>query len=385
MPTFRWPVRGSRVITAGSVMNGAASPGQQVCTGRSARSTSSPRRTTSWHAPLRTLVGLESAIDFSCLSPRSLSASPDGGCISSTPASFAPMSSRRSTPNARHIRRSVPNWLISNGCLLPFGRSKRRAGPPDLTARSTISVISRYGSTSTPTRTSSPSRSSSSIHSRRSASGISAVQERRVLDERAHPLDERAHDLELHAGVRAEQLLEVALRQDERAQRRLRGRRHLARLADDERELADEVARADRLHAPALLRHLDLAVDDREELTAHRPLACKRPAGGEVEVLRDLRELRELALRQSGEQRHALERFDLRVLCEQLHAASVLVRTNAVLTVAAAMPCPLRQLAEQDDRQEDEARDQHDRDHVQALLGVGRRTRDEADHGATLT
>src|SRR5579862_1331463 len=286
MPTFRWPLRGSRVITAGSVMNGAASPGQQVCTGRSARSTSSPRRTTSWQAPLRTLVGLESAIDFSCLRPRSLSASPDGGCISSTPASFAPMSSRR----------SAPNGLISNGCLLPFGRSKRRAGPPDLTARSTISVISRYGSTSTPTRTSSPSRSSSSIHSRRSASGISAVQERRVLDERAHPLDERAHDLELHAGVRAEQLLEVALRQDERAQRRLRGRRHLARLADDERELADEVARADRLHAPALLRHLDLAVDDREELTAHRPLACKRPAGGEVEVLRDLRELRELAL-----------------------------------------------------------------------------------------
>src|SRR5581483_4698733 len=217
-----------------------------------------------------------------CLSPRSLSARPAGGCISSTPASFAPTSSSRSTPKARHMRRSVPNWLMSSGCSLPFGRSNSSAGPPDLTVRSTISVISRCGATSAPMRTSSPSRSSRAIHSRRSASGISAVQERRVLDERAHPLDERAHHLQLDAGVRAEELLEVALREHERAQRRLRGRGDLPRLAEDERELADEVARADRRHALALLRHLDLAVDDREELAAQRALAGERPARGEI-------------------------------------------------------------------------------------------------------
>ena len=74
----------------------------------------------------------------------------------------------RSTPKARHIRRSVPNWLISSGCREPLTFSNRSAGPPALTMRSTISVISRSGSTSAATRTSSPSRSSSAIHSRRS-------------------------------------------------------------------------------------------------------------------------------------------------------------------------------------------------------------------------
>ena len=42
MPTLRAPSRGSRVITAGSVMNGAGSPGQQRWTGSRPRSTSSP-------------------------------------------------------------------------------------------------------------------------------------------------------------------------------------------------------------------------------------------------------------------------------------------------------------------------------------------------------
>ena len=45
------------MITAGRVMNGAASPGQHVWTGSTPRSTSSPRSTTSWQAPLRTVLG----------------------------------------------------------------------------------------------------------------------------------------------------------------------------------------------------------------------------------------------------------------------------------------------------------------------------------------
>src|SRR6478672_10896547 len=73
------------------------------------------------------------------------------------------------------MRRSVPNWLISSGWLAPFGLSKRSAGPPAFTVRSTISVISRSGSTSAATRTSSPSRSSSAIHSRRSCIGIGSA------------------------------------------------------------------------------------------------------------------------------------------------------------------------------------------------------------------
>ena len=30
------------------------------------------------------------------------------------------------------MRRSVPNWLISSGCSLPFGRSNSSAGPAGL-------------------------------------------------------------------------------------------------------------------------------------------------------------------------------------------------------------------------------------------------------------
>jgi hypothetical protein len=53
-------------------------------------------------------------------------------------------------------------------------REEERAGPPGLTTRSVISVISRCGSTSAETRTSSPSRSSSAIQSRRSRGGAKA-------------------------------------------------------------------------------------------------------------------------------------------------------------------------------------------------------------------
>ena len=42
--------------------------------------------------------------------------------------SFAAASSSRSTPSARHMRRSVPNWLIRSGSSEPFGFSNRSAG-----------------------------------------------------------------------------------------------------------------------------------------------------------------------------------------------------------------------------------------------------------------
>src|SRR6266545_4242076 len=84
------------------------------------------------------------------------------------------------------MRRSVPNWLISSGWL-DFWFSKRSAGPPARTVRSTISVISRCGSVSTATRTSSPSRSSSAIHARRSAGGDDVDE----LAERDHGADQQ--------------------------------------------------------------------------------------------------------------------------------------------------------------------------------------------------
>jgi len=175
IPTLRVPSRGSCVITAGSVMNGPASSGQHVWIGSASSVASSPVRTTSWHAPRRTVRGRESAIDFSFCRPRTFATRPCGGCISSTSPMRSPTASSDGASKARHIRRSVPNWLISSGSSEPLTFSNSSAGPPDFTVRSVISVISRCGSTSAPTRTSSPSRSSNLIHARRSTGGAIAV------------------------------------------------------------------------------------------------------------------------------------------------------------------------------------------------------------------
>ena len=171
MPTLRVPVRGSFVMTAGSVMKGAASSGQHVWIGSRSSDASSPSRTSSWLGARRTVFGRESAIDLSFCRPRTLSTRPAGGCISSTSPSFDATLSSDGASNARHMRRSVPNWLISSGCSEPLTFSNSSAGPPALTVRSLISVISSTGSTSAPMRTSSPSRSRSAIHARRSAGG----------------------------------------------------------------------------------------------------------------------------------------------------------------------------------------------------------------------
>ena len=181
MPTLRTPVRGSFVITAGSVMKGAGSPGQQCWIGSASRSGSS---TISWHAPRETLFGIESARRLSFPRPLTFSTRPCGGCISSTSSSFRATASRLSSPNARHMRRSVPNWLIRSGRSEPLTFLKRSAAPPDLTTRSTISVISRYGSTSASTSTNSPSRLSRSIQERRSATGTGPSLSRHVARRR---------------------------------------------------------------------------------------------------------------------------------------------------------------------------------------------------------
>ena len=86
MPTLRVPVRGSRVITAGRVMNGC----------RVARPAVLDRQAVEiglhddvLRGPLRTLFGSESARRFSLPSPLTFSTSPCGGCISITCWSFA--------------------------------------------------------------------------------------------------------------------------------------------------------------------------------------------------------------------------------------------------------------------------------------------------------
>ena len=171
MPTLRRPSRGSRVITAGSVMNGPASPGQQVWTGSRVRDR--PRRRAArspGRRPCAQCRGGESAIDFSCFKPAQL---------------VREAVRRLHLEHVGELRRHVVEPLDAEGeahaalrpelvdeqRVLASLRRARRAAPgrPARTVRSTISVTSRCGSTSASTRTSSPSRSSSAIHSRRSS------------------------------------------------------------------------------------------------------------------------------------------------------------------------------------------------------------------------
>ena len=77
-----------------------------------------------------TVFGIESASRLSLPSPFTFSTSPWGGCISITSSSLRATASRLGAPKARHMRRSVPNWLMRSGRSEPFTFVKRSAGPP---------------------------------------------------------------------------------------------------------------------------------------------------------------------------------------------------------------------------------------------------------------
>ncbi len=170
---------GPLVTISGQVMSGAGSPGQQVCTGRLARSISSPRSTISWQAGEPTVFG---RIDITVLaSGHSSIASPKlrGGSgwrrvASTSPTSRNDAASCRSTPfivTPMATRFTVPNRLARTGMGdgVPSalrGFSKMTAGPPSASRRVWISVISRTVDTGSRTRTSSPSASSLAMKSR---------------------------------------------------------------------------------------------------------------------------------------------------------------------------------------------------------------------------
>ncbi len=114
MPTLRRPVSGWWVKTAGRVMKGPPSSGQQVRTGILARSMSSPVSTTSWHGPRETSLGnmrpnrASWGRSFSFFHRVLASAS-------MKPRSSPAMSSRESTSRAMHMRRMEPKAFISTG------------------------------------------------------------------------------------------------------------------------------------------------------------------------------------------------------------------------------------------------------------------------------
>src|SRR2546426_852497 len=154
IPTLRWPVRGSRVKTHGSVMYRPPSLGQQRSAGRLASDGRSVS-TTSWHGASLTRRGPAFTRSKSVPSFRSRSANVPGSFTSRSLPTRSPSSSRWPTPSAIASRSAAPNVLTSTGMSKPSTRSKRRArfrsvGPFE--TRSVISVISRSRETGTATR-----------------------------------------------------------------------------------------------------------------------------------------------------------------------------------------------------------------------------------------
>ena len=140
-------------------MSGPASPGQQVCTGRRARSTSLPSHTISWHGADFRSFG---AICITCMNsgprvlPRILQALRRLRLLEEREqlADFAQRRDRLLAHAQRDARAACRTDCRARECAepaapsKPLGFSNSSAGPPAFSTRSQISVISRRGSTS---------------------------------------------------------------------------------------------------------------------------------------------------------------------------------------------------------------------------------------------
>ena len=132
MPTLRFPLLGSRVITQGRVMKRPPSSGQHWSTGKSRTLKFSRRITCLQGASLAATVrGKNRPTSASMGSIFSFSSRPSGLLICSRLSMRPATSSRLSTLSASFMRRSLPNWFIRTrlpGYPLTFSNSS--AGPP---------------------------------------------------------------------------------------------------------------------------------------------------------------------------------------------------------------------------------------------------------------
>src|SRR5256712_1091375 len=174
IPTLRWPVRGSRVKTHGSVMYRPPSLAQQRSTGGLASDGPSVS-TTSWPGASVTRRGPAFTRSKSVPSFRSRSANVPGSFTSRSLPTRSPSSSRWLTPSAIARRSAAPNVLTSTGMSKPSTRSKRSArfrsaGPFE--TRSVIPLISTARETGTATPRSRPACSRRATSSRRSRNAL---------------------------------------------------------------------------------------------------------------------------------------------------------------------------------------------------------------------
>src|SRR5579862_4951052 len=82
-----------------------------------------------------------------------------------------------------------------------------------------------------------------------------------------------------------------------------RPNRRRPRLARDERDLSDEVARAEPGHEATLAYHVGLAFEDDHELASPGAFAHHLTWAGKVELVRERGDLRELPFGAPGEER----------------------------------------------------------------------------------
>ncbi len=170
-PRLRMPESGSLVWVRPRLKKEPPSSGQVKSAGRSSRSTSSPVSTTSCTGASVdfTFFGGTCAIEASLPKASRNPVKPCGSSGFSRPAIFSEISSGPFSPSDLARRRSVPKTFIASGTEQPFTFSKSSAGPLAFWTRSTISPISRWGSTSALMRLRSPSRSRARRNERRSS------------------------------------------------------------------------------------------------------------------------------------------------------------------------------------------------------------------------
>src|SRR3954449_50590 len=107
---------------------------------------------------------------------------------------------------------------------------------------------------------------------------------------------ERLEHLDLERRHPAQKASEVPGRDDEHSRGRGGDDRGRSRHAGDECDLAEEVARAERVDLAALPAHVRRPLDQYEELVPGRPLSSQLLARLEVDLVGDTGDLFELAL-----------------------------------------------------------------------------------------
>src|SRR5215204_151591 len=125
---------------------------------------------------------------------------------------------------------------------------------------------------------------------------------------------QRLQYFQLDLGRIVQEPAEARLMHDENLDRTRRRHRRVARTTRDERHLAEEGAGAQQLRLVPRGLDVDGPIEEEEELVALPPLFDQLRTRRQAQLVRQRRDLAQLLLRATGEQRHLPEQFELRIL-----------------------------------------------------------------------